>query len=693
MHCPHCGQEHPDQARFCPITGKSLAPVTQTCPRCGREVRLGARFCPSCGESLEARGVRKPALLVSFIILGLAVVVTGGFLIWRELDVARTLNIASQTSGSPTSVSSPSIVETATETAQIISSPPATPASSSPTVRATPTPVPPATSTKPFTPTAPVTSTPFPPTQIASLEGTGLVRMTIGDERDYTPSLSLDQRRMVYASKIGAFWQVVEADPNGGGFLRQITTRRANYYYPQFSADGSSILVSSDMGGNSDIYLLNAETGEIVQQLTDNPAEDITPSWLPDFSGFVFTSNRDGNDEIYLGYLNGSPPLRLTNHRAFDGFPSVSWNGKQIAFYSNRDGDYEIYTMKLDQLEPNRLTKSQGRDADPVFSPDGEWIIFESERSGNYDIYAARKDGGDVRNLTNHPSNDYGPVFSPDGQWLLFQSDRTGDMDLYRMPWIETPETSDLTTESSASPQARINPADGAELMFIPKGDFLMGSDPENDPYFYGAESPSHLVYLDDYWIYRTEVTNAMYQKCVDEKRCPRPDQPGSNTRKEYFGNLAYDNYPVVYVSWKDALAYCKWAGGRLPTEAEWEKAARGIDGRLFPWGDEPPSADLANFSVQDTVAVGSYPDGASPYGVLDMAGNVIEWVFDYFQSTYYRVSPYENPQGPASGSTRVYRGGSYHNLDAALRVVMRGSRSENHANVDIGFRCVMDEL
>ena len=692
MRCPHCGQEHPDRARFCPFTGKAFTPATHTCPRCGRAVPLGARFCPSCGESLEVRAQRKPALFVSFLVLGIVVVVTGGFLIWRQLGSLRPPGVALLTSGTPTSGLSTSVVETATETAQLTSTRPATQAPTVSTASVTPTPLPSPTSTEAITPTALVANTPSPSSQTAPLEGTSLVRLTMGNERDYTPSLSPDQRRMVYVTKIGSFWQVMEADPNVGGYLRQITSRRANHYYPQFSADGSSILVSSDLGGNSDIYLLDAETGEVVQQLTDSPAEDVTPSWLPDYSGFVFGSNRDGNDEIYLGFLGGSPQLRLTNHKAYDGFPSVSWNGKQVTFYSNRDGDYEIHTMKLDQLEPKRLTKSPGRDAAPVFSPDGEWIVFESARSGNYDIYAVRKDGGDVLNLTDHPSNDYGPVFSPDGQWLLFQSDRTGNMDLYRMPWIETPETSDLSAESTTSPQARINPADGAELVFIPKGDFLMGSDPENDPYFYGAESPSHLVYLDDYWIYRTEVTNAMYHKCVDEKRCPRPDQTGSNTREEYFGNPAYNDYPVVHVSWKDALAYCKWAGGRLPTEAEWEKAARGIDGRLFPWGDEPPRADLANYGEQDTVAAGSNPDGASPYGVLDMAGNVIEWAFDYFLSTYYQVSLYKNPQRPASGSTRVYRGGSYHNLDAALRVVMRGSRSENHSNVDIGFRCVVDE-
>ncbi len=225
-----------------------------------------------------------------------------------------------------------------------------------------------------------------------------------------------------------------------------------------------------------------------------------------------------------------------------------------------------------------------------------------------------------------------------------------------------------------------LNGKDGAELVYIPAGEFLMGSDPGTDPYFYGARGPSHRVYLDEYWIYRTEVTNAMYQLCTEAKGCPLPAGFNSNTRKEYYGNPQYADYPVVNISHKNATAYCRWAGGRLPTEAEWEKAARGTDGRLFPWGNEPPQPNNANYGTVDTEPVAYYPDGASPYGVLDMAGNVIEWVFDYFQDTYYQVSPEENPLGPASGKTRVYRGGSYHNLEEALRVVMRGSRDASHA-------------
>ena len=246
------------------------------------------------------------------------------------------------------------------------------------------------------------------------------------------------------------------------------------------------------------------------------------------------------------------------------------------------------------------------------------------------------------------------------------------------------------TPSPSPTPMV-VNPIDEAALVYIPAGEFIMGSDQQVDPYFYGAEGPPHAITLKEYWIYRTEVTNAMYQQCANVNACPRPDYQSSNTRSDYYGNPTFEDYPVVYVSWKDASSYCRWAGGRLPTEAEWEKAARGTDERLFPWGNQPPQTSYANYGTQDTEPVGSYLDGASPYGVLDMAGNVIEWVRDYFQATYYQISPEIDPLGPASGSTRVYRGGAYHNQASAIRTVMRGSRAENHSNVDIGFRCVLD--
>lgn len=530
-------------------------------------------------------------------------------------------------------------------------------------------------------------STNLPP-ETQPLSGDGLVRLSSSPNDDYTPSYSPDQRWLYYIEQIGSTWQVMQADPDGGA-PRQVTAGNFNYYHPRPSADGSQLLVASDKSGNLDLYLIDAATGEELLRLTDDPADDYAPAWLPDYSGVVFTSARDGDDNLYLLYMDDGQPSRLTDSSGFDGYPavSVSTDRASVAFYSNRDGNYEIYILNLMNMNVLRLTNDPARDADPAFSPDGLWIVFESNRSGNYEIYALQIDSGELHNLTNHPSNDYVPSFSPDGQWVLFQSDREGDMEIYRLPWT----LGEQAQAGASGIETKTNPIDGAEMVYVPAGKFTMGSDASTDPYFYGAEGPPHTVDLADFWIYRSEVTNAMYQMCAEQQSCPRPDYFASNTRQEYYGNPAYADHPVVYVSWKDASAYCRWAGGRLPTEAEWEKAARGTDQRLFPWGNEPPQPDQANYGTNDTEPVGSYPAGASPYGALDMAGNVIEWVFDYFQATYYQVSPEENPLGPASGSTRVYRGGAYHNLAEALRVVVRGSRAEGQSQPDIGFRCALD--
>jgi len=253
-----------------------------------------------------------------------------------------------------------------------------------------------------------------------------------------------------------------------------------------------------------------------------------------------------------------------------------------------------------------------------------------------------------------------------------------------------------------------VNRNDDAELVHIPAGEFTMGSN-ESDPYFWGSEAPQHAIILDEFWIYKTEVTNGMYTRCAEEKACPRPAQVHSVISEEYYWNPTYSNYPVIYVTYVDAVSYCKWVGGRLPTEAEWEKAARGTDGRLFPWGDDGLSGDRANFcdnscsrgailevDVDDgypgPAPVGSFPAGASPYGVLDMAGNVWEWVFDWFNAAYYNVSPMQNPLGPVSGITRVIRGGGWVNSNSEVRTVVRTSLTPMKSLDVLGFRCVVDE-
>ncbi len=236
----------------------------------------------------------------------------------------------------------------------------------------------------------------------------------------------------------------------------------------------------------------------------------------------------------------------------------------------------------------------------------------------------------------------------------------------------------------------KISPKDGMVMVNVPAGEFLMGSNNAIDNQAYSDELPQHTVYLDSFWIDNTEVTNAQYARCVGVGQCTPPYKTRSSTHPSYYGDNQYANYPVVYVDWNQAQMYCTWAGRRLPSEAEWEKAARGTDGRIYPWGDTAPDQSLLNYNQNkgDTTAVGSYPSGASPYGVLDMAGNVWEWVNDWYSNSYYQHSPARNPTGPDSGTSRVLRGGSWDRDDRHVRSAGRYANYPEYWYNYLGFRC-----
>jgi len=238
----------------------------------------------------------------------------------------------------------------------------------------------------------------------------------------------------------------------------------------------------------------------------------------------------------------------------------------------------------------------------------------------------------------------------------------------------------------------RASIVDGMVMVYVPAGEFTMGSDTGDTD-----ERPVHTVYLDAFWIDRTEVTNAMYAKCVQTGVCQPPIKTSSYNRSYYFGNPVFGNYPVIYVDWNMATAYCSWAGRRLPTEAEWEKAAHGTDERTYPWGEEI-DCNKANYGgcVGDTTEVGSYESGKSPYGVYDMAGNVWEWVGSVYEPYPYNQS---NVVDNLTGlDSPVLRGGGWRKGDTSFYV--RSSNRDkdvlpyNDYELDHnGFRCALDAL
>jgi len=219
-------------------------------------------------------------------------------------------------------------------------------------------------------------------------------------------------------------------------------------------------------------------------------------------------------------------------------------------------------------------------------------------------------------------------------------------------------------------------------MVKIPARPFIMGSDS-------GArdEHPAHSVYLNGFWMDRHEVTTAEWNAYAQAMNLPLRSAP--------------DDHPIISVGWPDALAYCQWVGKRLPTEAEWEKAARGTDGRTYPWG-EGMERTRANYGTDVccdvdasdgyslTSPVGHYPQGESPYGVRDMAGNVWEWVADWYDATYYARSPRRNPQGPSTGTRRVIRSSGWQVETPQVRIFTRVASNPLDRNHSTGFRCAV---
>jgi formylglycine-generating enzyme required for sulfatase activity len=227
------------------------------------------------------------------------------------------------------------------------------------------------------------------------------------------------------------------------------------------------------------------------------------------------------------------------------------------------------------------------------------------------------------------------------------------------------------------------NHSEEMPVVLVPEGEFTMGDNQGGHD-----EKPAHRVYLDAFYVDKYEVTVELYAKFLEATNLkPRPEWAMINKHQ-------HRKRPVVFLDWNDAETYCRWAGKRLPTEAEWEKAARGTDGRIYPWGNDPPTRLHANYGKEnwnDHAAVnpvGILKDGKSPYGIYDMAGNVWEWTSDWYDENYYKNSPSKNPKGAASGKYKVLRGGSWTNDPQNLRSTDRLIGEPSHRDVYGGFRC-----
>lgn len=263
------------------------------------------------------------------------------------------------------------------------------------------------------------------------------------------------------------------------------------------------------------------------------------------------------------------------------------------------------------------------------------------------------------------------------------------------IPPTETLQPTSAPTEISLPTEtpipAEIKDSKNVIMRLIPAGEFTMGSDSGD------AESkPAHKVNLGAFYIDKFEVTNAMYDACVYAGKCRRPQQTGSPTRSTYYKNPVFANYPVIYVDWKMAKAYCGWRGARLPTEAEWEKAARGTDERAYPWEGDKLDCSFANFSgcVGDTTPVDQHEKGQSVYGVYGMAGNVWEWTSTLFR--LYPYSPTDGRENPDATGERVARGGSWHEFGGNggnIRTDTRIKLDPGYYGAYVGFRCAITSI
>ena len=403
---------------------------------------------------------------------------------------------------------------------------------------------------------------------------------------------------------------------------------------------------------------------------------------------------------LYLLGPNGSRKSLITaidTKGVIESWCETTVIPKQAKVFSALADSRRLFLYGFDSAGPlatkifmSPLENGGNNQANPLGGQVGVWVcgskskkaVTVSARTGSAAVIV-----GEVLYVIGGKKGKLNQRFT-EGWRLGYRKDATCDMDLDGRsnaqdfcPDVYQPDNSnsDLKDEGDACLHKK--------MVLVPAGPFQRGSTLKAD------EQPAKAIKMDAFYIDRTEVTNKEYAACVTAKKCTPPSQTKVGSIATYYGAKAYDNFPVVFVTWKQASDYCAWRGKKLPTEAQWEKAARGIEGRTYPWGNSLPNCKIANFQQcpkKLPVAVGSLVGGESLYGVKDLSGNAGEWVADNYAPNAYKTGKSENPTGPASGQAKVVRGGSYLTDSSTIRTSSRGFSDEKIATGDKGFRCAI---
>jgi formylglycine-generating enzyme required for sulfatase activity len=403
--------------------------------------------------------------------------------------------------------------------------------------------------------------------------------------------------------------------------------------------------------------------------------------------GDVAADGVPGSNGVYTGELLGALPLRgLSIEEVFKrtarGVMSKTNNKQRPWVASSFTGEFQFVAgAPVPPAAPSRPPAAVAAVPTPAPEPSVTREVIREYgslairgRLAGIEVYLDDRRIGETERGTALVLNNL-----PIGMYRV-KARKDGHRDWAREVQVVVNQRAEVLIDIEAlkpEPPKPLKAEDGAEMVLVPAGEFVMGSEE------YDNEKPRHRVHLDGFHIDKYEVTNALYQRFMSATGHQAP---------AYWSDSTWNGaqQPVVGVSWHDADAYCRWAGKRLPAEAQWEKAARGTDGRKYPWGEhwDASRANSGESKLGKTTAVGSYPRGASSYGAFDMAGNAWEWVADWYDGDYYKRSPERNPPGAESGSLKVLRGGSWYGSALNLRSSDRSYDTPDNRDFNLGFRC-----